>query len=105
MLAFAPSGVAKVIEQSARMVSHQNKLATKFRDIVDLIRQSSYWASKNGHKYIQDGDIRQAVEEQIYRSNQWEEYVQEMIDEALPLPNCMRSYPDCPIIPSGRIWL
>ncbi|HJR79120.1 MAG TPA: AAA family ATPase [Anaerolineales bacterium] len=81
LLPFAPSGVAKIIEQSARMVSHQNKLATKFRDIVDLIRQSSYWASKNGHKYVQDGDVRQAVEEQIYRSNQWEEYVQEMIDE------------------------
>lgn len=81
LLAFAPSGVAKIIEQSARMVSHQNKLATKFRDIVDLIRQSSYWASENGHKYVQDGDVRQAVKEQIYRSNQWEEYVQEMIDE------------------------
>jgi lon-related putative ATP-dependent protease len=81
LLAFAPSGVAKIIEQSARMVSHQNKLATKFRDIVDLIRQSSYWASKSGHKYVQDTDVRQAVEEQIYRSNQWEEYVQEMINE------------------------
>ena len=81
LLAFSPSGVAKIIEQSARMVSHQNKLATKFRDIVDLIRQSSYWASKSGHKYVQDSDVRQAVEEQIYRSNQWEEYVQEMINE------------------------
>jgi predicted ATP-dependent protease len=63
------------------MVSHQNKLATRFRDIVDLIRQSSYWAGKRGHKFVQDEDVRQAVEEQIYRSNQWEEYLQEMIDE------------------------
>jgi lon-related putative ATP-dependent protease len=81
LLPFAPSGVAKTIEQSARMVSHQKKLATKFRDIGDLIRQSSYWAHKNGHKYVQDNDVRQAIEEQNYRSNQWEEYVQEMINE------------------------
>ncbi|HET9589735.1 MAG TPA: ATP-binding protein [Anaerolineales bacterium] len=81
LLAFAPSGVAQIIEESARMVSHQKKLATKFRDIVDLIRQSSYWAGKNGHELVQDADVLQAVEEQIYRSNQSEEYIQEMIDE------------------------
>jgi predicted ATP-dependent protease len=30
---------------------------------------------------VQDSDVRQAIDEQIYRSNQWVEYVQEMINE------------------------
>ncbi len=78
---FAPSGVAKIIEQSARMVESQEKLSTKFGDIVDLIRQSSYWASKNGDDLVQGLDVARAVEEQIYRSNRLEENIQEMIEE------------------------
>ncbi len=81
LMPFAPSGVAKIIEQSSRIVSHQKKLATTFRDIVDLIHQSSYWAGKNGSQYVQAEDVRKAVSEQIYRANQLEEYIQEMIDE------------------------
>ena len=81
LLPFAPSGVAKLIEQSSRMVSHQKKLATTFRNIVDLIHQSSYWAGKNGNQYVQAQDVKRAVDEQIYRSNQLEEYFQDLIDE------------------------
>jgi lon-related putative ATP-dependent protease len=81
LMDFAPSGVAKVIEESARMVGHQKKLATKFGDVVDLIRQASYWASKNGNQQVKDEDVRRAVGEKIYRSNQLEERLQEMIDE------------------------
>jgi lon-related putative ATP-dependent protease len=81
LLDFAPSGVAKVIEESARLVGHQKKLATKFGDVVDLVRQASYWAGKNGNQQVKDEDVRRAVEEKIYRSNQLEERLQEMIDE------------------------
>jgi predicted ATP-dependent protease len=81
LLDFSPSGVAKVVEEGARMVGHQKKLATKFGDIVDLIRQASYWAGKNDHKQVQGEDVRQAIDEQIYRSNQLEERLQEMIEE------------------------
>lgn len=85
LMDFAPSGVAKVIEESARMVGHQKKLATKFGDIVDLIREASYWAGKNGNGRVQGEDVRRAVEEQIYRSNQLEERLQEMIEEGVIL--------------------
>jgi lon-related putative ATP-dependent protease len=85
LIDFAPSGVARIIEESARMVGHQKKLATKFGDIVDLIRQASYWAGMNDHKQVQGEDVRQAVDEQIYRSNQLEERLQEMIEEDIIL--------------------
>lgn len=78
---FKPSGVAKVIEQSARMVAYQDKLVTTFGEIVDLIRQASYWAGKNDHELVQGSDVRQAIEEQVYRSNRIEERIQEMIED------------------------
>jgi predicted ATP-dependent protease len=68
-----------VIEQSARMVAYQTKLATVFGDIVDLIRQASYWAEVNNHNLVQGTDVQQAIEELVYRSNRLEERIQELI--------------------------
>lgn len=78
---FAPSGVARIVEESARLVAHQQKLATTFKDVLDLIRQSSYWAGENGNDLVQAEDVRRAVEEQVYRANQAEERLQELIEE------------------------
>ena len=78
---FSPSGVARVVEQAARIVSDQGKLATKFGELRDVIRESSYWATKNGNGTVQGTDVQKAFDEKIYRSNKIEERLQEMIDE------------------------
>jgi lon-related putative ATP-dependent protease len=78
---FDRSGVARVIEESSRMVDHQHKLAARFGDIADLLRQASYWAGQNGHDLVQAGDVRQAIEEKVYRSNRVEERIREMVEE------------------------
>lgn len=51
------------------------------RGVLIVHRQSSYWAGKNGNKLVQDDGVKRAVAEQIYRSNQLEKYIQEMIDD------------------------
>ena len=78
---FSPGGVAKVVDHGARLVEHQEKLATKFGDIVDLIRQSSYWAGKNGHELVDAQDVKQALDEKVYRANQIQQLLEEMIAE------------------------
>jgi lon-related putative ATP-dependent protease len=82
---FSPSGVAKVVEQSARLAGDQEKLATKFGEIVDLIREASYWASKNEKDLVHDRDVKRAIDEQIYRANRLEERIQEMIEDEVIL--------------------
>ncbi|MFP3983110.1 MAG: Lon protease family protein [Desulfurivibrionaceae bacterium] len=78
---FAPGGVAKVVEHGARQASHQQKLSTKFGDIVDLVRQASYWSGKNGNEFVEAGDVQKAIDQKIYRSNRIEERLREMISE------------------------
>lgn len=82
---FNPSGVAKIVERGARMVADREKLATKFGEIVDLIREAGYWAGQNGHDLVQAGDVQQAIEEKIYRSNKLEKRIQEMIEDEIIL--------------------
>ena len=79
--AFDSEAVAVLLEHSSRMVSDKERLTLRFSDVADLIRESDYWASQNGHKYVGREDIQQAIEEKRYRSNLWEERLQEMIDE------------------------
>lgn len=78
---FAPSGVARVVERAARMVADQEKVATKFGEIVDLVRESSYWAGDNGHDLVETADVERAIDEKVYRSNKLEERLQEMIED------------------------
>jgi hypothetical protein len=46
--------VARVIEQSARMAEHQNRLSLHAADIANLLRESDYWARQAEAKQIQD---------------------------------------------------
>jgi lon-related putative ATP-dependent protease len=76
---FDPSGVARIIEQSARSVEDQRKLSTRFSDVVNLVREASFWAGRNGRERVTAEDVRQAVETRIYRSNRIEERIRELI--------------------------
>lgn len=78
---FDASGVGKVVEFGARQAAHRDKLATQFGDVVDLLRQSSYWAGTNKHSHVTAGDVQQALDEQIYRGNRIEQRLREMIEE------------------------
>jgi predicted ATP-dependent protease len=76
---FDVSAVGAVLEQSSRWISHQNKLSLQFSKLVDLLRESDYWARREGKGLISRQDVLKAVKEKIYRSNLIEESIREMI--------------------------
>ena len=78
---FTPCGVGRIIEECARMAAHQEKLDTKFGDIVDLIREAAFWSNQNGNDQVTGEDVQKAVDEKIYRSNRIEEKIRELIEE------------------------
>jgi lon-related putative ATP-dependent protease len=73
------SGVARVIEHSARTLGDAKKLSIRRRDLIDLLRESNYWAGQNGHEAISAADVQKAVDAQIFRSDRMRERVQESI--------------------------
>ncbi len=78
---FDRTAVAKIVEYGSRLVNQQNKLSTRFGAITDLIRESSYWAGRNGRSTTTAADVLQALNERIYRANRVEEIIQEEIME------------------------
>lgn len=77
LLAFDRSAVARIIEQSARMVGDSEKLSTHMKTILDLMKESDYWAKEFGHKVISASDVQQAIDNKIKRVNQFHELLQE----------------------------
>lgn len=82
---FDPGAVARVIEHAGRRAGDQGKLATTFADLVDLIRESCYWAGAEEASLVSAGHVQRAIDEKIHRANQPEERARELISEGTHL--------------------
>ncbi len=78
LLPYDRSGVAAIIESSSRFADHQDKLSVKFSTIMDLMRESHYWAKKAGSNLVKDEHVKKALDEKILRVNRVEERMREM---------------------------
>ncbi|QEM69362.1 AAA family ATPase [Geobacter sp. FeAm09] len=81
LLHFDRSGVARLLEYTARMVEDQEKLSSQFMEIADFIREAGFWAQKDGHAIVNGADVQRAAEEKLYRVNRIEERLQELYDD------------------------
>ncbi|MCJ7609466.1 AAA family ATPase [Candidatus Bathyarchaeota archaeon] len=79
------SGVDKIVEHSARMADHQDKLSTRFAEVADIVREANYYASEEGSQNITGEHVKKAIEERIYRSNLIQEKIQEAIQKGFIL--------------------
>lgn len=78
---FDASGIAEIVEHGARLVEDQEKLSTRFSDILDVLIESDYWAGKDGSELVTGQHVEKALEEKTFRLNLIEEKLQEMIAE------------------------
>ncbi|WP_353684065.1 ATP-binding protein [Thermodesulfovibrio sp. 3907-1M] len=81
LLPFHKSAVAKIVEYGSRLAEHQEKLSTQFSSIADLIRESHFWAKKDGKTQVYEEDVNKALEQRVYRSASIEEKLRELIVE------------------------
>jgi len=77
---FDPSGVAKVIEYSARMVADQERLSSRFAHIKDWIEEANYWATKDNAKFISASHVQKAMDERLFRHNLIDERIRDLIN-------------------------
>lgn len=83
LLPFDRSGVARVVEYSARLTSDKDKLSAKFIDISDIISEAAYWAGEEGSATVGRPHVTKAIEEMRYRSSMLEEKIREAISEGV----------------------
>jgi len=78
---FEPEAVAGVIEEASRMAEDQGRVTTRFAQVVDVIREASFWAGRAGRDVVSRADVKAAIDERLYRLNRsFERYVEAIQD-------------------------
>ena len=78
LLHFDASAIARLVEYSSRLADDQERLTTRFMDVVDLITEASYWALQAGRDPVSGADVLTAREERNQRSNMIETRLHEL---------------------------
>ena len=78
---FDPTGVARVVEYAARMVADQEKLSSRFAQIVELVQEAEYWARKDNASLVAGRHVEKAIEERRFRHDLPDEHIRELITD------------------------
>ncbi|MBA4503177.1 Lon protease family protein [Marinobacterium marinum] len=77
---FDRSALEAVIEHSSRQVDDSQKLSLNRGQLLDLLRESSYWALRQGASMVSRSHVDKTIAQQRYRSSQFSELLQEQIE-------------------------
>ncbi len=77
---FDASGVARVIEEGARLADDREKLSIELGRISDLAREADYWSKEAGRDVTTREDVARAVQESIQRADRLRDRSQEIIN-------------------------
>jgi lon-related putative ATP-dependent protease len=80
LLPFERGAVARVLDQSARLLGDAQKLSTRMGLVADLLREADHWAHEGGSKAVAAADVQKAIDAQIRRANRLEQRIQEEIE-------------------------
>jgi len=82
---FDASGVARLIDEGARLAEDRQKLSIEIGRIADIAREADYWSSEARRKATTKQDVARAVEEQIQRADRLRDRAQETIARGVVL--------------------
>lgn len=79
LLHFSRAAVARIVDEGTRLASDQEKLSTRFNEVVEIVYEADALASQAGASRVDREHVEEALEARVYRSNRIEERIQEMI--------------------------
>jgi predicted ATP-dependent protease len=82
---FDASGVARVIDEGARLADDREKLSIEIGRIADIVREADYWSSQARRKVTTKQDVARAIEEQIQRADRMRDRAEESIARGVVL--------------------
>jgi lon-related putative ATP-dependent protease len=83
LCAFDRGAFAAILEHGVRLAGRRGKITTRFFDLADLARESSYIARNDKREVVTAKDIRESLDSKIERNNLMETKIREMIEQNL----------------------
>jgi lon-related putative ATP-dependent protease len=82
---FDASGVARLIDEGARLADDREKLSIEIGRIADIAREADYWSGEAKRKFTTKQDVARAIDEQIQRADRLRDRAQETIARGVVL--------------------
>jgi lon-related putative ATP-dependent protease len=79
------SGVARLIDEGARMADDREKLSIEIGRLADIVREADYWSGEANRKVTTKPDVERAIEEQVRRADRLRERAQEVVNRGVVL--------------------
>jgi len=80
---FDRTAFAAILEHGVRLAGRRGKITTRFFDLADLARESSYVARNENQSVVTAAHVRTALDSKIERHNLTESKIREMIEQNL----------------------
>lgn len=77
------TAVSRFLEYACELADHKNKLSLEVGELTDIVREANFWAKRHGHDVILGEDMEKAIRERIFRSDLFEEKMQDYIQEGM----------------------
>ncbi len=81
LMNFDRSAVTRVIEYSSRLADNQERLSSRFNQIVEILYEADAWAEQMGADIVSKEQVERAIQQKIYRNSKYEEKLNEMFEE------------------------
>ena len=88
LIHFTKSGVAAIIEWGVQHTGTQHKITMQFSDVADLIRESTYYARKDGSSLVERKHVVKAVKGRRRRNDILDEKIKEQITNGTLMIEC-----------------
>ncbi|HEX2116748.1 MAG TPA: Lon protease family protein, partial [Alphaproteobacteria bacterium] len=79
------SGVARIIDEGARLADDREKLSIELGRIADIVREADYWSAQAKRSVTTKQDVERAIDEQIQRADRLRDRAQETINRGIVL--------------------
>ena len=73
------AAVARVVDHASRNAGDVEKLSVQMRDLMDLLRESDYWAGTESRKVITAPDVQRAIDAREERSDRVRDRLREEV--------------------------
>jgi len=77
--------VARLIEHASRHVDDAERLSLHLANMLDVLRESDFWANEHGSELIRREDVERALAESIHRADQIRERMHDAVLRGLRL--------------------
>ena len=80
LLPLTRTAVARTVEHAARLLGDSRNLTTRVRDVADVVREASFWATEGAAPAIEAEHVQKSIDAQIHRLDRLRSEILEEID-------------------------